>query len=82
MGIFGRLTNLGKGIWKVKQAPDIEFTEALEREIEATTTAEQKAKAAARLRNMKNGEAEVIAESEAAEPEESHSPENPPKKTL
>ena len=82
MGIFGRLTNLGKGLWKVKQSPEVEFTEALEREIEATTTAEQKAKAAARLRDMKDGEAEIIAESESAAPDETHSPENPPKKTL
>ena len=82
MGLLGRLTNLGKGLWKVKQSPDVELTEALEREIEATTSAEQKSRAAARLRNIKGGESDIIEKATETQEEDAPSLENPPKKTL
>jgi hypothetical protein len=86
MGFFGRITQLGKGLLKVKTTPDPEFTAALEKELEETATAEQKARAKARLENLKGGERaaprETTDEEDAVTEEARPSLENPPKKTL
>ena len=85
MGFLGRLTRLGKGLWKVKTTPDPEFSDALEQELENMTTAEQKARAKARLDHLKGGESaspEAAPAVEDAVTEEAPSIKNPPKKTL
>ena len=87
MGLFGRLSLLGRGLWKVKTREDPDFSDALEKELEHVTTEEERARAQARLTRLKGGEQAVIesaqdgdedTESEASKP----SMDNPPKKTL
>ena len=84
MGLLGRLARLGKGMWKVKTSPDPEFSDALEKELENMTTAQQKARAKARLEKLKGGEVEAPGEAEESGEavEEKPSLQNPPKKTL
>ena len=88
MGFLGRLSRLGKGLWKVKTTSDPEFSDALEEELENMTTAQQKARAKARLDHLRGGESsapgstEDEAGTEAGSDEEKPSLENPPKKTL
>ena len=83
MGIFRRVVNLSKGMWKVKRSPDPAFDAALEKELAHVVTEEEKARARARLHQLKSGESEDLHVDEAdAETEEAPKPPKPPKKTL
>ena len=87
MGFFRRLSNLGRGMWKVKRQPDPEFDAALEKELAHVVTEQEKARAKARLDQMKGTEGQTPegnAEGDTADGNESEKPSasNPPKKTL
>jgi hypothetical protein len=87
MGLFGRLTLLGRGLWKVKTSKDPDFTEALEKELEHVTTEADRARARARLAHLKGGEKATIENAQKGDKDTESDPpkpsiENPPKKTL
>jgi hypothetical protein len=84
MGFFGRLTSLGKGMWKTKARTEPEFTEALERELKHVASEQEKERARARLALLKGEEPEPSEVDVDPKEEESEplSRDNPPKKTL
>ena len=90
MSLFGRLTLLGRGLWKTKTQNEPDFSAELEKELEHVTTEEERTRAKARLARLKGGEEAAIEsaqdgqdDDQGAEPEApAPSIDNPPKKTL
>ena len=86
MSFFGRLTQLGRGMWRVSRKPEPQFTDALERELEQAASEQEKERARARLAHLKGDEPQSSDteedEVESTEATEPLSKDNPPKKTL